>query len=511
MTLKGGFKLLQMTAVCCALSGCAVGPNYLLPAIGAPHLFTGSINGKNENTALVDQVDSASITHWWSLLKDPELESLIDRAVAANADIKIAGRRILAARENEIAVRGAALPDVEASAGAGRGTGTNSVKGRVSSPLNAATDTTGLKEITYVAGFDAGWELDLFGKDRRALEAARYLTDEAVETRRAVLVSVVAEVARAYVETRGVQARLNALKEDVARAKKTLNLVQTRFKRGLTNELDVTLASRELSTLNARVAPLSADEYSGCASIAILLNAYTGGICEELAAFKKIPDTPKILKTGLPVDVIRRRPDVRAAERALAVETARIGIATADLFPRVAITAGGGAQGQGLGVVSIVSKSIYSVGPSLYWPLLDFGTLDAIVHIQQLNADEAFINYKHVVVSSVNEVNMGLARYRAMMSTLKALDSAVKESKRAVDLATERYDRGVTDFLNVLDAERQENELEIQYAQARADAADAFVAVYKALGGGWEMFDESIPEPVARPAIIAAFRHLHDG
>jgi NodT family efflux transporter outer membrane factor (OMF) lipoprotein len=322
---------------------------------------------------------------------------------------------------------------------------------------------------------------------------------------------VVAEVARAYVETRGVQARLKALNEDIARARKTLDLVQTRFKRGLTNELDVTLASRELNALKARAAPLSADEYGGCSRIAILLNTYTGGICAELASYKKIPGTPKTLKTGLPVDVVRRRPDVRKAERALAVETARIGIATADLFPRIAITAGGGAQGQGLGVVPVVSKSIYSVGPALYWPVLDFGTLDAIVHIQQLHADEAYINYKRVVVASVNEVNMSLARYRALMSTQKALESAINESKRAVSLATERYDRGVTDFLNVLDAERQESELEVQDAQVRADAADAFIAVYKALGGGWEMFDESLPTPTARPALVAAFHHLHDG
>ena len=510
MTPRGGCKFLLL-AILCGFTGCAVGPDYLLPEVGVPHLFTSSIGGRGRNVAAIVQRDSSSITHWWSLLGDPELEFLVDRAVIANPDIKIAAKRILAARENEIAVRGAALPEVEASAGAGRGTGTNSAKGRVSSPLNAATNTTNLKEITYVAGFDAGWEIDLFGKNRRALEAARDMTDEAVETRRAVLVSVVAEVARAYVETRGIQARLNALKEDVARADKTLDLVQTRFKRGLTNELDVTLASRELNTLKARVAPLSADEYGGCARIAILLDAFTGGVCEELAAFKKIPDTPKTIKTGLPVDVIRRRPDVRAAERALAVETARIGIATADLFPRVAITAGGGAQGQGLGVIPVVSKSIYSVGPSLYWPLLDFGTLDAIIHVQQLRADEAFVNYKRVVTASVNEVNVGLARYRALMSTLKALDSAVKDSKRAVDLATQRYDRGVTDFLNVLDAERQENELEIQYAQARSDAATAFIAVYKALGGGWEMFDETVPEPVAKPAIVAAFQHLHAG
>ncbi len=510
MMQKGGLRFFQVVALS-TLSGCALGPNYLIPDIGTPNLFSSGATAIKTSVVAIDQSDSSSILHWWTLLNDPELEFLIERAVVANPDIEIAATRIRAARENEVAVRGMALPDIEASAGAGRGTGTNSAKGRVSSPLNAATNTTGLNEITHVAGFDAGWEIDLFGKNRRAYEAAQYMTEAAVEDRRAALVSVVSEVARAYVETRGIQAKLRKSEENVARVRKTLDLVRTRYQRGLTNELDVTLASRQLETLNALVAPLSAEVYGGCARIAILLGTYSTGICEELKTFKKIPSTPERLMTGLPVDLIRRRPDVRAAERALAIETARIGIATADLFPRVAITAGGGAQGQGLGVVPVVSKSIYSVGPSLYWPLLDFGTLDAVVHIQKLHAEEKFINYKRVVMASVDEVNVGLARYRAQMAKLKSLEAAVKESKHAVELASERYDRGVTDFLNVLDAERQEAELDIQYAQAKTDAADAFIAVYKALGGGWEMFEETLPVPVARPAIIAAFQHLHDG
>jgi NodT family efflux transporter outer membrane factor (OMF) lipoprotein len=479
----------------------------LIPNVGAPGLFIG---GEKRSSVELVQSNSPAIVRWWALLKDPELESLVDRAVAANPDIEIAADHIRAARSDEIAVRGMALPDVEASAGAGRGTGTNSAKGRVSGPLNAATNTTGLSEITHVAGFDAGWELDLFGKSRRALEAAQYSTDVAVEQRNAVLVSVVAELAREYIETRGIQAKIKASKENIARAQKTLDLMRTRFQRGLTNELDVTLASRQLATLNAELAPLSADEYSSCARIAILLAAYSGGVCEELSAVKKVPDTPDRLRTGLPVDVIRRRPDVRAAERQLAVETARIGVAIADLFPRVAITAGGGVQGQGLGVVPVVSKSIYSVGPALYWPLLDFGTLDAVIHIQQLQADAQFLAYKRTVIASIDETNVAISRYRATMATLRSLANAVEQSKRAVTLANERYDRGVTDSLNVLDAERQDDELNIQYAQAKADAAIAFVAVYKALGGGWEMFEEDLPAPVARPALLAAFEHLHD-
>lgn len=508
MQLKGGYKFLPLSMLI-AVGGCTVGPDYLTPAIHTPELFTGSLQTKGAGVASVSQADSDEIVHWWTLLNDPQLVSLVQRAVVANPDVAIAATRIRAARENEVAVRGAALPVVDTSVGAGRGSGTNSTKGRIAPPLNAATDTSGLKEITYVAGFDAGWEIDLFGKDRRALEAAKYESDAAIETRRAVLVSVVAEVAKSYIETRGLQAKLKAAQENVARAKKTLDLVRARFNRGLTNEYDVALASRQLSTLEATAAPLSAEVYAGCARIALMLGTYSADVCNDLQNFKRIPQTPARLWTGAPADLVRRRPDVRAAERALAIENARIGVAVADLFPRVAITAGGGAQGQGLGVVPIVSKSIYSVGPSLYWPLLDFGTLDAIVHVQQLRADEKFINYRRTVIASIDEVNVGLARYRARMATVKSLKSAVNDSKHAVDLASERYERGVTDFLNVLDSERQEDELAIQFAEAQADAANAFIAVYKALGGGWEMFDEDFPAPVARPAIAAAFDHVH--
>ncbi len=509
MARRGGLKFL-LTILAGGLSGCAVGPDYQLPRIGAPGMFTTSSIADQSAAESIVQSASPAIVHWWTLLKDPQLGSLVERAIAANPDIEIAANHIRAARANEVAVRGLALPFVEANAAAGRGTGTNSTKGRVAGPLNAATNTTGLQEITHVAGFDAGWELDFFGKNRRAYEAAQYSTDVAVEQRHAVLVSVVAEVAKAYMETRGVQAKIKASNENVARAQRTYDLMKTRFDRGLTNELDLKLASRQLATLKAQLAPLAADEYAGCARIAVLLGTYSGGICQELKNVKKIPDTPDRLKTGLPVDVIRRRPDVRAAERQLAVETARIGVAVADLFPRVQITAGGGLQGQGIGVVPVVTKSIYSVGPSVYWPLLDFGTLDSLVHIQQLQADTQCLTYKRVIISSVEEVNVALSRYRAAMATLRSLAKAVKESKGAVDLSTERYDRGVTDSLYVLDAERQDDELELQYVQAKADAAIAFIAVYKALGGGWEMFDQDLPAPRALPAVVAAYEHLHD-
>jgi NodT family efflux transporter outer membrane factor (OMF) lipoprotein len=486
------------------LSSCAMGPDYVPPDLPFPwtHFNTAA------NIAPVREAPSPAITHWWTMLGDPELDSLVDRAVLSNPNVEIALTRISVARANEIAVLGAALPDADASAGAGRGTGTDSTRGRVAPPLTAATNRTGLNEITDVAGFDAGWELDLFGKHRRAIEAAQYETDVAIEQRRDALVSVVAEVARAYVEARGAQQRLRVVEETADRARQTLKLVRERYQRGLTNELDVTLASRQLATYRAQIPPLTAEIYAQFVRIAVLLDVPSGTLMSELNPRRPIPNMPERLKTGVPAEIIRRRPDIRVAERELAVATAEIGVAAADLFPRVAITAGGGAQNQGLGVTPVVWKSIYSVGPTLYWPILDFGTLDALVQEQKLRSYVQYIHFKDTVLSAVEEANLAITRYRAQMAAIQRLDQARADARQAVDLATQRYERGVTDFLNVLDAQRQEDELNLQYAAARTSAAVDFVALYKALGGGWEMFDELPPEPVARPAIIAAFKQL---
>ena len=349
-----------------------------------------------------------------------------------------------------------------------------------------------------------------FGKHRRALEAAQCETDVAVEQRRDVLVSVVAEVARAYVEARGAQQRLQVVEDTVNRARETLKLVRERYQRGLTNELDVTLASRQLATYRAQLPPLRTESYAQFVRIAVLLDVPSGSLVDELEPRRPIPHTPERLRTSLPADIMLRRPDIRAAERELAVATAEIGVAAADLFPRVAITAGGGAQNQGLGVTPVEWKSIYSVGPTLYWPLLDFGTLDALVQAQKFRSHIQYVHFKDTILSAVEEANLAIMRYRAQMAAIQMLDKARSDAKQAVDLAMQRYHRGVTDLLNVLDAQRQEDALNLQYASARTAAAVAFIAIYKALGGGWEMFDELPPEPVARPAVIAAVGQLRE-
>ena len=486
------------------LSGCAVGPNYLPPRFRLPINFEMSHQlGAAETGAAVE-----SIICWWQTLNDPELNTFIERAILANPDIEIALARVQQAREQEFVIAGLALPQGNADAGAARGSGTDLLKGRIPQSLETGVNTTGFKEITRVVGFDAGWELDLFGKYRRELEAARYDTDAAIEARNTVLITVVADVARNYVELRGLQARAKVAHENIAVAQKTVDLVQTRFNRGLTNELDVTLAKRELATLQAQLPALIAAISDAESRIALLLGTYSGDVSGELDRPRDIPHSSARLRPGQPVDLLRRRPDIRQAERELASATALVGASIADLFPRVLLTAGVGAQGGQSSGGKQFHGAIWSVGPGAYWPLLDFGQLDALINVQEARAYELLVNYRKTILAAVEDVDTAINRYRAALQQLRSLEDAFAESQKAVDLAKERYERGLTDFLNVLDAQREEYGLEDQVVTAKQSVAVQFVAVYKALGGGWELYETLPPVPKPRPAILATFRRL---
>src|SRR5579883_531789 len=495
-------KNLLLAAGAC-LAGCTVGPDYKTPATPVPPAFVAA--AAEPAKAVKPSIDLAN---WWHSFNDPELDSLVKRAIASSLDIEIALTRLQEARTAEAVVFGQALPFADVSAGAGKGTGTNSTRGRVAPPLNAATNTTGLKEITHVVGFDAGWELDLFGKYRRAMEAAKYDAQAAAEARNAVLIAVVADVVQGYMDLRGLQMRLAVARQNVELARRTLEVVETRFNRGLTNELDLALARRQYATLRANLAPLLAQSNAAQYAIAVLLGKFPEDLSNELAAPGVIPPLPQEIEAGLPLDLLRRRPDIREAERELAAETARIGVATADLFPRLSLTGGAGFQGQGLGKNPVTNSFIWSLGPSAYWPFLDFGTLDALVDIQDLRTHERLVGYKQTVLAAVESVDSAIANYRAQADRLLRLGDALVASQRAVTLASERYERGLTDFLNVLDAQRQEYDLEDQYAVAQQAAADQFVALYKGLGGGWEQFQTTPPIRQPQPAILAAFRRL---
>jgi len=431
---------------------------------------------------------------WWHSLDDPELDALIERAIGANPDIAIALTRLQEARTREVALAADALPEVVASGAAGHGTGSDMTRGGALAPALAAADNKGaLNQIQQVAGFAASWELDLFGGYRRAIEAGRYDVQAATWARNDVLIGIVAAVARNYVDMRGLQIRLAILRDNIATARQSRGFEQARLERGLTNELDFQLASRELATLQADLPLLQSELQSAQYNIAVLLGLYPEDLAEELTRPGILPNLPETVEAGLPLELIQRRPDVRVAERQLAAATARIGVATAALFPRLELTGALGAQS---GTIGTHGTHIWDFVPSVYWPLLDFGALDALVDIADLQAHEQLLAYKKTVIDAVQDADSAIARFDAQEQRLKDLADAITASERALVVAQQRYDRGLTDFLNVVDAERELYSLEDQYTAAQQSAADAYIYLNEALGGGWDASQVPTPDKI---------------
>src|SRR5580698_6306560 len=319
--------LLILTAV--AVTGCAVGPNYHTPDEHPPAEFAAAQAKPavaSRPTSEAPQATAVDFTTWWSALNDPELDSLVTRAVAANPDVQMALDRLQAARTYEISMVGSVLPTAEASAAAGRGTGSDLSHGRASNVLRSADSSSGLKQINEVGGFDAIWQIDVFGKYRREIEAAR-----------------------AYIDMRGLQTRSSILHNADKTLQESLRIVRIRYERGITNELDLTLATRELGVLEAQIAPVDAQVSAAQYTIATLLGLYPEDLIKELTPAAMIPSVPAVVQSGLPLDLLRRRPDISQAERELASYTAQIGVATADLFPRLSISGAIGFQRQALG------------------------------------------------------------------------------------------------------------------------------------------------------------------
>ena len=498
-------KCLSALGLVGGLAGCTVGPDYHIPDIALPDTFLPPVVQIAQKTA---RKPGANLLDWWRSFRDPELDSLVSRAVESNLDLEIALTRLQAARTQELVVIGESLPAAEATGGAAIGTGTDLTRGRATPLFRSAVNTTNLSKIQEVGGFEAVWELDVFGKFRRELEAATYNAEALAETRNWVLVTVAADVARAYLDLRALQRELAVLRKDIEVAKSRFDYAKTRFEQGITNELDVALAERYLATLQAGVAPIEAQIAASQHVIAVLLGQFPEDLAKELARPGKLPALPAQIPPGLPIDLLRRRPDIHAAERQLAAATGRVGVATADLFPRVIVSGALGGQGGPRSSSAIPITFIGAAGPAVYWPLLDFGTLDAIVDITELQAHELLVGYKQTIITAVQQVDDAIASYAAAQQRLKDLDRALVAARRSTKLATERYDRGLTDYLNVLDAERQEFDLEEQYVSTLQSAAEQLVTLYKALGGGWELHKFIPPIKQPQPAIIAAARRL---
>ena len=502
-------------SLCAGLSGCTAGEDYHRPALTVSQRFSAWPSTQPATAPTTQAAGSTTappltdLAHWWAAMNDPELNRLLDRAVASNLDVVVAIARLQESRALLAEFVGQSLPELKASGVLGQGTGSSVTRGgQVDGPINAASNSSGLKEITQAFGVDSQFEIDLFGTLRREAEAAGADTAAAAEFRNQVLVTLLGDVTRDYVLIRTLQERITLAEQAIAAQAQSANVVNERYVRGITNELDLALANRELETMRAGLPPLQAQLLATKRNLAVLLGERPDGLMKELDAQSPLPQPPAEIEAGLPIDLLRRRPDVRQAEAQLIAANARLGVATSLLYPRVFLSAAAGVQGQGLGKEPVEWRGIWDVAPAFSWPILDFGTMDAQVQARDQETRAAIANFQKVVLRAIAEVDNGLTSYDAQRRRLGNLGQAVTAAQRALTLANERYNRGIIDYLNVLDAERSLYGLQDEQAVSEDAAVADFVDVCQALGGGWEGFPPPPPLKGPLPALLASVRDV---
>jgi NodT family efflux transporter outer membrane factor (OMF) lipoprotein len=338
----------------------------------------------------------------------------------------------------------------------------------------------------YNAGFDASWEIDIFGGKRRALEAATAEWEGAIEVRNDVMVSLLAEVARNYVELRGSQCRSEIAQRNLILQAEALELTRARFQCGVASELDVTRSAALLAGMQAAIPPLDTAVRTAMYSIAVLLGQEPGELVAELSTPMPVPPAPPEVPIGLPSDLLRRRPDVRRAERQLAAETARIGVAKSDWYPKLSLTGDVGTESVSLSKWFEPGSLFWSVGPSLEWRALDFARVRAEVRGQTAVQEAALATYEKTVLISLQEAENALVTYAQEQNRHRALADEVAENRHSLDMADGLYTNGRINFLDVLDVRRSLYQSEDQLAVSDQAVSLDLIALYKALGGGWE-------------------------
>jgi NodT family efflux transporter outer membrane factor (OMF) lipoprotein len=447
--------------------GCAVGPSYQRPDIATPKAFSEG------NTA-----GPTSFEQWWTGFHDPILESLVVRAVDGNLDLKISAARIREARAARGIAIAAALPQISASGGYSR-----------SKQLVARVDGVALAEGSsprnvFEAGFDASWEIDVFGGVRRDAEAALAQVEAAEEAREDLLVTLVADVARNYIELRGAERQIDILDETVESQKDSLALAQARFDSGLGAELDVSRAEGLLAATVAQRPVLEVLRRESALRIGVLLGRDPEAVLAELDAPGTLPPAPPEVPQVLPSELLSRRPDLRRSERELAAATARIGVAKADLFPRFNILGTFGRSSNNISSLN-ASSQFWSGGLFFQWPIFAGGRIRANIRMQEARQEQALLRYQQAVLIALEEVENALSAHGRELSRQESLRTSVAANRRALELATERYTGGLENFLSVLDAQRSVYAAEDQLVQSERNVAVTLIAVYKALGGGW--------------------------
>ena len=474
--------LLVLLAAGCA----AVGPDHQEPRADLPAAFDQARGARIA-------AGPAEVVGWWRAFEDPLLDALVERATRENLSLQEALSRVREARALRGIEESARYPTLDAElAWLRRGESDNT-------PFGAFVPDSDL----YTARFDASWEVDLFGRVRRSVEAADADLGASVEDARDVLVTLVADTAAAYVELRSFQQRLAIASTNVELQQQTLDLVRTRFDAGLVGERDVAQAGANLETTRARVPELEFGALRAEHRLAVLLGITPGALPPELAALREaapVPRAPAAVAVGVPADLVRRRPDVRRAERELAAETARVGVLEADLYPRLAIAGSLGLAAEEAGDLFESESGFFGIGPILRWNVFDAGLRRQRVEAQDELAQQAFLRWRASVLRAIEETENALAAFVRQESRRTSLAAAAGETRRAVELARAQYEDGLTDFQAVLDSQRELAALEDDLAQSDASVATNLVAIYKALGGGWQSEDGTEEPSAAAPA-----------
>jgi outer membrane protein, multidrug efflux system len=453
-----------------ALASCSVGPNYHRPQATVPADWTEVGSGGTNNR-------DVTLIQWWTTFNDAELDRLINQAVRTNYDLQAAEARVRTARALRSAVVADFLPTVDA---------VGSLTRARRSANSLAFPVSLLDTDTYQVGFDASWEIDIFGGKRRALEAARAELQAVEEDRRAVLVSLLAEVARNYVDLRGAQARIAIARQNLTAQEEVLQITQLRFDKGLASELDVSQAKSVLATTQSEVPDLETAAKQASHRLAVLMGQPPGAFDSPPAPDRPIPSTPPEVPTGLPSDLLRRRPDIRQSERQLAAANARIGVATAELFPKFFLTGLAGFQSLKADNLISPASEFWSVGPSVRWRLLEYPRLRAQIRAQTGQQEQALAQFNQTVLTALEDVENALVAYGKEKERYRSINEAVAANRRSLDLANQLYTKGLGEFINVLLAERLLYQSEDALVQSRRTVTVNLVALYKALGGGWE-------------------------
>lgn len=485
--------LIVSSALCAFFAGCTVGPNYIPPNPTLPDHYGESASAKLATTQpstapSATQPVSGQIEKWWQNFQDPQLDSLIERSVKSNLDLQAAESRIRQARAQYGVQLAGEFPTVGTSGSFSRSRGSTLIGSQSNSSFSRSSAPNNL----YRAGFDASWEIDIFGGVRRGVEAARDDIEASVEDRHSVLLTLISEVARDYIDYRGFAKQIAIAVENLKAQRETLAVTRRQFEAGLktATELDVARAQALVSTTESQIPALESSLRRTAHALAVLLGKEPNALVQELAETKPIPTAviPEV-PIGLPSDLLRRRPDVRRSERQLAAATARIGVATADLFPKFSLTGSLGLESTQFKNIANYGSRFWSIGPSVSWPIFDAGRIRANIRVQDALQEQAVINYESIVLNSLADVEDSLIAYGQEQVRRKSLTDAVEANRRAVTLATQRYTAGLTDFLSVLDAERSLYAAQDQLVQSDRFVSEDLVALYKALGGGWESLE----------------------